>query len=59
MQHQKLVEKEAETAKKLATAQAEQAAQVAKIHKDTEIMERRAAQQIAEIEASLHSRALK
>lgn len=50
MQHQKVVEKDAETERKKAIIQAEKEAQVAKIQFDQKIMEKESFQKISLIE---------
>lgn len=54
VQHQKLVEKEAETERKKALIEAEKVAQVAKIQYDQKIMEKESEKKIAEIEVTMH-----
>ncbi|CAK1555740.1 unnamed protein product [Leptosia nina] len=53
-QHQKVVEKEAETARRKALIEAEKEAQVAKIQYDQKIMEKESLQKIELIEDSIH-----
>ncbi|XP_075980145.1 erlin-2-like [Anticarsia gemmatalis] len=53
-QHQKVVEKEAETARRKAVIEAEKEAQVAKIQYDQKIMEKESLQKIELIEDSIH-----
>lgn len=53
-QHQKVVEKEAETERKKAIIEAEKVAQVAKIQYDQRIMEKESEKKIAEIEVLMH-----
>lgn len=53
-QHQKLVEKDAETDRKKAIIEAEKEAQVAKIQYDQKIMEKESLQQMAAIEDTMH-----
>merc|ERR1712038_1667899 len=53
-QHQKVVEKEAETERKKAVIEAEKEAHVAKIHYERMIMEKESNQKIAEIEDTIH-----
>ncbi|XP_022087543.1 erlin-1-like [Acanthaster planci] len=53
-QHQKVVEKEAETERKKAVIEAEKQAQVARIHYDQKIMEKESMQKISEIEDATH-----
>ena len=53
-QHQKVVEKEAETERKKAVIEAEKLAQVARISYDQKIMEKESQKQISEIEDATH-----
>lgn len=53
-QHQKVVEKDAETDRKKALIEAEKEAQVAKIQYNQKIMEKESLQKIAEIENNMH-----
>lgn len=53
-QHQKVVEKDAETDRKKAIIEAEKEAQVAKIQYNQKIMEKESLQQIAAIEDEMH-----
>ena len=53
-QHQKVVEKDAETDRKRALIMAEKEAQVAKIQHDQKIMEKESLQKIASIEDEMH-----
>ncbi|CAF0714874.1 unnamed protein product [Brachionus calyciflorus] len=53
IQHQKLVEKEAETERKKAVIEAEKVAQVSKIHFEQKIMERESEKKIAEIDVKM------
>lgn len=54
VQHQKLVEKEAETERKKAIIEAEKVAMVAKIQYNQKIMEKESESKIAEIEVTMH-----
>ncbi|CAK9831507.1 ERLIN2 [Anthophora retusa] len=54
IQHQKVVEKDAETDRKKALIEAEKEAQVAKIQYDQKIMEKESLQRIAAIEDEMH-----
>lgn len=54
VQHQKVVEKDAETDRKKALIEAEKEAQVAKIQYDQKIMEKESLQRIASIEDEMH-----
>jgi len=54
MQHQKVVEKDAETEKKRAIIEAEKEAQVAKIQYEQKVMEKESLQRIALIEDEMH-----
>uniref|UniRef100_A0A1B6D714 Band 7 domain-containing protein n=1 Tax=Clastoptera arizonana TaxID=38151 RepID=A0A1B6D714_9HEMI len=54
MEHQKVVEKDAETARKKAVIEAEKEAQVAKIQFNQKIMEKESLQKMAEIEDAMH-----
>ncbi|XP_017774607.1 PREDICTED: erlin-1-like [Nicrophorus vespilloides] len=54
MQHQKVVEKDAETEKKRAIIEAEKEAQVAKIQYEQKVMEKESLQRIAAIEDDMH-----
>lgn len=53
-QHQKVVEKDAETERKRAIIEAEKEAQVAKIQYEQKIMEKESLQRISEIEDTMH-----
>ncbi|XP_038060170.1 erlin-2-B-like [Patiria miniata] len=53
-QHQKVVEKEAETERKKAVIEAEKQAEVARIHFDQKIMEKESMKKISEIEDATH-----
>ncbi|XP_043276545.1 erlin-2-B-like [Venturia canescens] len=53
-QHQKVVEKDAETDRKKALIEAEKESQVAKIHYDQKIMEKESLQRMASIEDAMH-----
>lgn len=53
-QHQKVVEKDAETDRKKAIIEAEKEAQVAKIQYDQKIMEKESLQRMASIEDEMH-----
>lgn len=54
IQHQKVVEKDAETERKKAIIEAEKVAQVAKIQYDQKIMEKESLQKMSEIEDLMH-----
>lgn len=54
VQHQKVVEKEAETERKKALIEAEKVSMVAKIQYDQKIMEKESESKIAEIEVTMH-----
>lgn len=54
IQHQKVVEKDAETDRKKALIEAEKEAQVAKIHYNQKIMEKESLQRMAAIEDEMH-----
>lgn len=54
IQHQKVVEKDAETDRKKAIIEAEKEAQVAKIQYDQKIMEKESLQRMASIEDEMH-----
>ncbi|XP_045477500.1 erlin-1-like [Harmonia axyridis] len=54
IQHQKVVEKDAETERKRAIIEAEKEAQVAKIHYEQKIMEKESHQRISQIEDEMH-----
>lgn len=54
MQHQKVVEKDAETEKKKAIIEAEKKAQVAKIEYEQKVMEKESLQKMAAIEDEIH-----
>lgn len=53
IQHQKVVEKDAETERKKAIIEAEKVAQVAKIQYDQKIMEKESLQKMSEIEGEI------
>lgn len=53
IQHQKVVEKDAETERKKAIIEAEKVSQVAKIQFDQKIMEKESLQKMSEIEGKL------
>lgn len=52
-EHQKVVEKDAETERKKAVIEAEKEAQVAKIHFERKVMEKESIQKMATIEGNL------
>jgi len=54
VQHQKVVEKEAETERKKAIIEAEKGQQVAKIHYDQQIMEKESQKKMSELEDQTH-----